>query len=167
MPNIQKVLARYAQWGAPHARPGYELALGHVIQPPAAREEIERAWPDGVDERAMELWLATREAELFKDIEYGQWGMHLLPPEASVEQTRARRTNRPEDYYEGDLVIATFIGDEDFIVLSPGEENPAYQILAVPEMYKRDDWYPVGPSLADVLDRYYDALGEKYWEREL
>ena len=93
--------------------------------------------------------------------------MHLLSPEASVERTRERRTNRAEDYYEGDLVIATFIGDQDFIVLSPGEENPAYQILAVPEMYKRDDWYPVGPSLADVLDRYYDALGEKYWEREL
>jgi len=30
----------------------------------------------------------------------------------------------------------------------------------------RDDWYPVGPSLADVLDRYYDAMGEKYWERD-
>ena len=160
------MLARYAEWGEPHPRPGQTLALGHVIRPPAAREEIERAWPDGVDERAVELWLATREAELFKDVQHGQWGMRLLNPQASVERTRQWRVNTPEDYYDGDLVIATFIGDQDFMVISPGEENSDYQILLVPEMYKRDDWYPIGRSLADVLDRYFDAAGEKYWERE-
>jgi hypothetical protein len=166
MPDIQEVLARYAEWGEPHPRPGENLALGHEIQPPATPEEIEQAYPDGVDERAVELWLAAREAELFKDVEYGQWGMHLLTPAASVERTREWRENTPEDFYEGDLVIATFIGDQDFVVISPGEDDVAYQILVAPEMYKRDDWYAVGPSLADVLERYYEALGEKYWETE-
>ncbi len=84
MTDLQQVLSRYAGWGEPHSPSGENLVLGNRIGPPASLQDIERAWPDGVHSDAVAFWSVVGSADLFEDIEYGQWGMHILTPAASL-----------------------------------------------------------------------------------
>ena len=164
MTDLQQVLSRYAGWGEPHSPSGENLVLGNRIGPPASLQDIERAWPDGVHSDAVAFWSVVGSADLFEDIEYGQWGMHILTPAGSFERTRKARIDRPDDLREDDVVIAEFRGDLELLILAPSEEQPDRRILVALELDKRDKWYGVGPSLAGLLDRYFDAVGDKYWD---
>ena len=54
-------------------------------EPPASVEEIAAAWPDSlIPDDAVELWAVCRSARLFVDTAFGQWGLVLLSPAASV-----------------------------------------------------------------------------------
>ena len=164
MTNLHDVLARYVAWGEPHpVREGEDMALGNTLGPPASQPSIAQAWPDGVDPDAAALWAATGEARLFEDVTYGQWGLHLLSPAASAARTARERTDRPDDIRPDDVVVGEFLGDQDLLILAPSESGDRRVLLALP-LDKRDVWSGAAPSLADFLARYYDALGDKYWE---
>jgi hypothetical protein len=160
MTELREVLNRYAAWGEPHPVGDDNTALGNRLGLPASAEEIAAAWPDGVDPQAAELWRAVGTADLFIDVEYGQWGLHLLSPLESARRTAAEHEARPDDYAEGDIVLGEFLGDQELLVLSPGDGGT---LVALP-LDKRDQWYSAAPTLVGFLARYYEAHGDKFWE---
>jgi hypothetical protein len=53
----------------------------------------------------VELWLATREGWLFEDIDYVQWGLHLLDPAGGAVWTQTDLADRPDDFDPNDIVV--------------------------------------------------------------
>jgi hypothetical protein len=59
---------------------------------------------------ALDLWAACRQARLFQDVDYGQWGLALLAPSASETRTAQARVARPADLRPDDVVLGEFLG---------------------------------------------------------
>ncbi|MCF8605824.1 hypothetical protein L5I01_20935 [Gordonia sp. HY442] len=110
-----------------------------------------------------ELWSSIREAWLFEDIDYGQWGLHILSPSDSAARSAAERAGRPEDFRDDDQVIGEFLGDSDLLVYSPSESGPKRISVALP-LDEREEWYELGSFIYDVLKRMASVDGAKYWE---
>ncbi|WP_182112773.1 hypothetical protein [Actinotalea sp. JY-7876] len=144
---------------------GGPFRLACTLQGPATDDELATAGlPSGAAGELITLWRLCRSARLFEDVDYGQWGMRLLTPHESVARTAERRRAHPLDYGPDDLVFAEFLGDLDLMVISP--EGHGAQVLAVPELCARDEWFQVGNSLEGFLGRYLRERGEKFWEEE-
>jgi hypothetical protein len=162
--SVTSALQAFREWTEPRdglADAPFTLACS--LAAPATSEEVRRAWADRVPPELAELWAAAREARLFVDVEYGQWGLALLSPEASAEATRFLHQTRPTDVRAGDVVVGEFLGDADLLVLSPHDDGERRVLVALP-LDDRDEWPGVAPDLATFLQRYLEALGNKYWE---
>jgi hypothetical protein len=131
------------------------------IGDPASPEEIVGLAPS---EELRELWASCRSARLFEDVDYGQWGLVLLDPESSCNRTMAEFADRPVDLKPDDVVIGEFLGDQELLVWAPSEEGRRRVLVALP-LDARADWWPAGEGIAEFLTRYFDANGEKFWER--
>ncbi len=116
---------------------------------------MNRTLPAEIDE----LWHATGGARLFEDPDYGQWGLVLLSAEASRDRTEVEFEARPADMAQGDIVIGEFVGDQELLVYS----SDAGVLVALP-LDDRSDWFRAAPTLAEFLERYTAAQGEKFWE---
>jgi hypothetical protein len=127
-------------------------------------DEVEEAWSgSALSEDLLELWGVCREARLFEDVDHGQWGLVLLSPTASAARTAQERSARPSDLRPDDVVIGAFLGDQELVVVAPSENGQRRVLIALP-LDSRDDWFAAGPTLGVFLARYFDAVGEKYWE---
>ena len=136
------------------------LRLRSTVAPPASTEEIDRAWAGRRTPPLLrELWRAARSADLFVDVDYGQWGLRLFGPPRSKEETDRVRQGRPSDFGEGDVVIGEFLGDSDLLVV----ERDGVVRVAWP-LDPRADWPTVANDLSAFLLRYRDTEGAKYWE---
>lgn len=134
------------------------------IEPPAPAESISSVWgaqsPPG---EVVELWRCTREAWLFRDVEYGQWGLHLLQPEASFRRTRFAQATRAEDFVADDIVLGEFLGDQELLVVAPSEPSHRRVLVALP-LDERHEWHVAAASLAAFLERFLASAGSKFWE---
>ena len=92
MATIADILQRFVD--EPVAEGSGPFKLRSTLSEPADPDEVPPAWPDrSLPDDLLALWAATREARLFEDVEYGQWGLVVLAPEASAARTaRSRRT---------------------------------------------------------------------------
>jgi hypothetical protein len=165
MPGINEALDLYRRQPSPPENIDTGFHLVSSIGRPAESEEIEEAKRSGVvvNDEAIELWSACREARLFEDIEYGQWGLVLLSPVESV-----LRTISPPDYYSeelrpDDLVLGEFLGDTELMVLAPSESGRRRVLIALP-LDPRADWFGAAADLAELLIKFHQANGVKYWE---
>jgi hypothetical protein len=130
---------------------------------PALVGEIERAWPrHELPRDAIALWRICRRAHLYEDVDYGQWGLILLDPKTSARTTAHEIKTRRRDFRKDDLVIGSFLGDQELVVIAPSETGNR-RILVALEMDERKDWYGVGAHLGEFLGNYFQARGEKYW----
>ncbi len=109
------------------------------------------------------LWACCDGAELFKDQDYGQWGLELLAQGKSAYLSDYFIKNRPRDFKTGDVVIGAFIGDQDLLVVAPSETGSRRILIALP-IYERSEWYGVGSDLASFLEDYLAREGAKYWD---
>lgn len=161
MSRIEKSLDRYLEHPAP---PEHETAnpfrLRSSVGAPADPDEFHQGAPIG---ELRELWAACRDARLFEDQEYGQWGVALLDPISSKERTTKERLARPREFLSDDVVIGEFIGDQELLVVAPSESDRRHVLVALP-LDVRSMWYAAAESVAEFLDRYFEARGEKYWE---
>jgi hypothetical protein len=141
------------------------LNLRSKVEPAAGFDEVRDAWRNhSMPPEVRELWAAAREARLFEDVDFGQWGLVLLSPTASAARTKTERAERPSDFKPDDVVIGEFLGDQDLLVLAPSEADQRRLLIALP-LDNRSDWYGAGHGLADFLDKYFASAGDKYWER--
>jgi hypothetical protein len=132
---------------------------------PATGAEIASAWPGAeVPGELAQAWSTSRQSRLFEDVDYGQWGLVLLSPEGAAQRTTQERGQRPGAYRADDVVIGEFLGDQELVVLAPSEAGRRHVLIALP-MDDRTDWYAAAGSLAEFLDRYLKAFGDKYWEQ--
>jgi len=87
--------------------------------------------------------------------------LKLLSPQASRDRTGEDYLS--EDLLPDDIVIGEFIGDLDLVVLAPSEEG-SRRVLIAGEIDTRPKWQGVGSDLAQFLEKYVDASGDKYWK---
>jgi hypothetical protein len=123
--------------------------------------------PISLPEDVREFWRATRSATLFKDMQYGQWGIEILEPGQALAITSRQTAERPRDFTITDLVLARFLGDSDLLVISCDPNRPDFGsvTIALP-LDKRDNWPVVAESFGDFLQRLIEAQGDKYWETQ-
>lgn len=129
---------------------------------PALVGEIERAWPGReLPADAIALWTICRRAHLYEDVDYGQWGLILLDPKTSARVT-SEKIRTDKNFRKDDLVIGSFIGDLEHVVIAPSESAQRRILIALP-LDKREDWYGVGADLGEFLEGYFQTRGAKYW----
>jgi hypothetical protein len=129
-------------------------------------EEVDDSWPaDAVPADILEFWSVCRQARLFEDIDYGQWGLLLLSPAASAARTALERRQRFADVNSEDIVIGEFLGDQELLIVAPSETQPRRLLVALP-LDERADWPEVADNLGDFLVAYLDHTGNKYWESD-
>lgn len=111
------------------------------------------------------VWQTCRSARLFEDVEYGQWGLELLDPLESTAETERLQADRPEEFRAGDRVVGRFLGDSDLLLVrcDPAEDDFGEVVVALP-IDPRGDWYFLRTGLADFLEKYSAAEGDKFWE---
>jgi hypothetical protein len=120
---------RYPEQGVPNNPFKLECSLSE----PASRDEIDSAWSGSrLDSRVVELWSECREALLFRDVEYGQWGLRILTPSKSAQLTTSERADRPEDLRPDDIVIGEFLGDQELLLFSPSEQGEQLVLICLP-----------------------------------
>jgi hypothetical protein len=161
MPSVNAELDPYRGWTEPRDGVGTSpFRLASTVEPAATTTEISMAWPDqALRPELQELWLSTREARLFLDVDYGQWGLHILDPVAAAARTSAELTDRPGDFESSDVVIGEFLGDSDLLVVEAGGT-----VVISPPLDPRVDWPRAAQTLPEFLSHYFQAVGEKYWE---
>lgn len=102
-----------------------------------------------------EFWLIADRAILFKDTEYGQWGLEVLTPHDAIEVTREVLTERPKEFLATDLVIGRFWGDSDLLFISGDEKKYGMVGVALP-IDKRKDWFWVASDFSSFLQKFYE-----------
>jgi hypothetical protein len=131
---------------------------------PANEEEL-AGLPAGVSPEVRAFWAVAREAALFKDAQYGQWGVQILSPAAAISKTERYRHQRARDFRSGDLVVGRFFGDSDLLVLRCDEaSSDRGSILVALPLDLRSDWPVVARSFREYLEELIATEGDKYWE---
>jgi hypothetical protein len=166
MTALADALARFRRRPSPpEASTSNPFKLVSTLDEPAGANEVEDAWRGhGLPSDALDLWAACRQARLFQDVEYGQWGLALLAPSASATRTAQERAARPADLRPDDVVLGEFLGDQELLVLAPSEAGRRRILIALP-LDSRDDWLGAAQDLGEFLERYFDHAGDMYWQR--
>ena len=166
MTALENALSRYrVRPTIPKDGMGHPFTLVSSIGDPARSNEVRDAWPgDQLPPDVLELWRTCREARLFEDAIYGQWGLVLLSPIASAVRTNQERAARPSELRPDDVIVGEFLGDQELVVVAPSEAGRRRVLIALP-LDDRDDWFGAASSLGGFLELYFEAGGNKYWER--
>lgn len=111
------------------------------------------------------FWDLTKSATLFKDADYGQWGLRILKSESVAIHTQEYFDQRKDETLIGDLVVGEFLGDSELLIIRCDKSKTDYgSVLIATPIDKREDWYVLSLDFSEYLHQYVDAGGEKYWE---
>lgn len=160
MPSIETALSQLR--GMEEPRDGYgsnPFRFASKLSAPATPAEILSAWPAALPQEVVDLWTTTSEGWLFEDVEYGQWGLHILSPSEAAARTESEQTARPEDHADGDVVLGEFLGDSELLVVTS-----AGHVLISLLLDPRADWPTAAASVTEFLTKYAEAAGDKYWD---
>lgn len=106
-----------------------------------------------------QMWEIFESADLFKDDEYGQWGIKILTPEESIRETSAQRVARGSNVTNKDTIFGLFYGDSDFLLID--SYGGIYVGLPLDD---RKYWPKIANSIEDFLVKLNFSQGAKYWE---
>lgn len=112
----------------------------------------------------IDWWSLVKYAILFKDIEYGQWGLEIHSEEQSFRLTQNCLQERPSDFKLTDIVIGEFYGDSDLLLVSCEAGKEYGSVLVVSPIEGRKCWTKVANSFSQFLEEYIKMEGEKFWE---
>lgn len=133
------------------------------VQPGASMEDLEAAeFVGSVPDELITPWTASRESWLFKDTEYGQWGLHLLSPGDCAARTSVERVRRPGDSRSDDIVWESFAVTRTCLSI-PVRRCPCVAFLLCCHWIRETSGYQLG-TVIDFLGRYLKADGDKFWE---
>ena len=160
MKALEEILAPYGDWIQTCKSATNPFRLRCQLDPAADPLELASAW-GGVTlpPRVARLWALYRSGTLFRDVDYGQWGLKLLSPTEAATRSAAERAARPQDFRESDVVLGEFLGDQDLLVVDKG----GTVLVALP-LDRRADWYRAAADLPEFFGRYVEGGGDKYWE---
>jgi hypothetical protein len=126
----------------------------------AVRQQLGLVLPD----QLIELWSRVGSCRLFEDTRYGQWGLCILDPMAALESTRTFRDERPRNYKIGDLIVGTFLGDADLVLVRCDPSDPDFgRVLIALPIDPRSEWPCAGEGVSDFIGNFLDAGGRKFW----
>jgi hypothetical protein len=168
MSDISTQLSKIADWTSPRRaihRGGREcpfLLSSTLLEGPASESELVGFT---IDRGLREFWLTTKSADLFKDTKYGQWGLRILSPEKSREETEKVLLSRSNDFRTTDLIIGKFYGDSDLLILDTAcSRSNGLAILVALPLGSRVEWKEVAGSFSEFLSLLLFHEGDKYWE---
>lgn len=137
------------------------LLSSHFVDTPALDKEIEEM---NIDCGMVEFWRYSSSADLFKDIKYGQWGLHIMSPSEAKFETEKQILKRGKDFFYTDFIIGSFFGDSDLLFLDTSSfKNGENRVIVAAPLDKREDWPVVGNSFSEFLYKYLKSEGDKYW----
>lgn len=112
----------------------------------------------------LEFWQISDGARLYEDEQYGQWGLLLFSATDALAKTAEFAAQRPRDFKQGDLVLGTFLGDSDLLLVrcDPSLNSFGSVVIALP-VDERADWEHAASNLEDFLHFYANTHGEKFW----
>lgn len=123
------------------------------------------AFPLSLPKDVVQFWQIAKQAWLFKDNQYGQWGIEVLAPSHAVLETSRQRSARPKDFLDTDLVLARFCGDSDLVMIACNPASPDFGVVTIATpLDVRNDWPIVARDVGEFLTRLAVAQGDKYWE---
>jgi hypothetical protein len=161
MKEVADALARFRREPSSRGATTNPFVLVSNLSEPASPQEVQDAWNgQALPPDCKDLWMTCREARLFEDVGYGQWGMILLSPAASATRTLQERQARPDDLNSDDIVIGEFLGDQDLVILAPTDNGGSSVLIAHP-LDPRDDLFAPAPDLPSFLERCFESAGEK------
>jgi hypothetical protein len=148
----------YAEPRRLHGEDSFRLACS--VQLADALRDLDPALPAHL----RQFWAVCREATLFEDVDYGQWGLRLFSAEASAVKTAEARAWMSGKLRGGDLVIGEFLGDLELLVCDTQSRG---QLMVSLPLDRREDWHLVGSTVAEFLESYVGSLGKKFWVRRM
>jgi hypothetical protein len=167
--NVKELISQLKQqWGGPRAA----MHRGEVIPFELACKFGDGASNDELSglsnlapKELLDFWKEAREADLFVDSKYGQWGLRLWSPARSVGRTQELRSASSTRLVNGDLIIGEFLGDSDLLLVrcDPGAQDFG-RILIVLPLDRRADWPTAAANFADFLKTYANESGDKFWD---
>jgi hypothetical protein len=157
------------EWSQPreaiHRGEPSPFPLACSFGPPISDEAEIESLPVRVSRDLRDIWHVAQRAELFKDKQYGQWGIEILSPTDAAVETERQRRERARDFHRSDLVVGRFFGDSDLLVLRCEERSADYGSIRVAlPIDPRADWPTIASTFDQFLERLIEAQGDKYWE---
>lgn len=164
MSEIADVLLCY-----PQAQVVRQSSLGpliHTFHRPANSSVIETTFGQReLPASLLDFWERASGCRLYEDVTYGQWGLILYSPEEAQARSETVRKTYPETHRPSDLVIGEFLGDTDILFTEAEVDGANFGAIYVASpLDPRSVWPRVGDDLADFLDQFARANGEKFWE---
>ncbi|UJB64050.1 SMI1/KNR4 family protein [Acidovorax sp. YS12] len=168
MKNISSLIDELqVNWGKAHSaiHRGEAVPFQLCCEFFPVRSEFLLGFSENLPPDLAEFWRHASAANLFKDAEYGQWGLEIFDAQKAKAESLRVFSNRPEDFLESDLVIGRFLGDSDLLVIrnDRGAEDFGSILVALP-IDKRNEWNFVAASFLIFLERFVEAEGDKFWE---
>jgi hypothetical protein len=120
-------------------------------------------YPYEIPRDVVAFWSKCRDATLFEDKEYGQWGIRILSPDDALKATIEYKEYWSDMCKDSDLIIGRFIGDSDLLMVSCDKSNDYGYLYCVEAINKRDKWMLVSQRFLDFLENYIKWTGDKYW----
>lgn len=138
-----------------------------VLEPvPWDKAELEGAFGMPIPDELTQLWHQCDGMRLFEDRIDGQWGLIVHGPKESLVKQEEFLRDRGEWGLPGDLVFASFRGDQEVALLRCDKAASDYgSVVIVAEMDERSLWEKAADSLEAFLRRFLDTKGDKYWEQ--
>jgi hypothetical protein len=135
---------------------------------PATHSDLVRVGEElGVDLPAelLQFWRKHKLASLFKDVDYGQWGLDILSPSEACIESKSFRQERRTEATQADLIIGRFLGDSDLLLIQCIPDTQEYgSVLVVRPLDTRAEWPFVAKNFTEFLDKYEREQGDKFWE---
>lgn len=125
--------------------------------------DFSAGYPLKIPNDLKEFWLNAKEANLFFDVNYGQWGLYIMSPEEALLTTEREKADRPNDNENEELVIGNFLGDSDKLLIDCSLESAGRITISRP-IDERKDWPIAANSFTEFLTCYMEKEGEKFWE---
>ncbi|MDM1020966.1 SMI1/KNR4 family protein [Acinetobacter sp. VNK23] len=112
----------------------------------------------------VDFYALANGAFLFEDVVYGQWGLQLLDVFLILQETNYFMQEN-KDYAQGDLIIAKFLGDSDFLLLRTDPTKNDYgSMMIVMPLESRNNWNKIELNFYDFIKEYVNNFGQKFWE---
>ena len=127
------------------------------------RGQVSDNYPFNIPPDLNDFWFNTKEASLFMDIKYGQWGLKIVSPDDALQTTSIENSHRINEYKVTELIIGHFLGDSDKLVIDCDPENFGRIIVSQP-IDARENWSIIADSFEEFLNLYIKVEGDKYWE---
>lgn len=148
----------------------YELLpipIGGAGEPLQCRSEVR--WtetlvprPPKIDTREIDqLRELIIEAWLFRDVDYGQWGLHVFTEQAGRDALVREARARPEDVRLDDIILGEFLGDSDLLMV-----DRAGRVIVADPLSPRREWPVAAETILSFLEAFLDHDGEKFWENQ-
>jgi hypothetical protein len=129
------------------------------------QKELPADYPYNVPDDVKAFWSESASAFLYKDVDYGQWGIEILSPAESISYTEEEKQHRYDTYKPGELIIGRFKGDSDLLIVSCGDDDEYGNIRIGLPIDPYPEWPIVGKNFREFLEKYVELKGAKFWER--